>query len=80
MMMFDESKQRFILFFYFKNFVIISSYKHSYNCWMHIINNTKQSMKQIIKLNNGDELRQAEQVHDTDAYTRPTLQILVITV
>ena len=38
-------------------------------------------MKQIIKAkNNGDEMRQAEQVHDMDAYTRPTLQMLVITV
>ena len=38
-------------------------------------------MKQSIKAkNNGDEMRQAEQVHDMDAYTRPTLKILVITV
>ena len=45
-----------------------------------IKDNIKQRAKQIIKAeNDGDEMRQAEQVHDMDAYTRPTLQILVIT-
>ena len=45
-----------------------------------IKDNIKQSARQIIEAeNDGDEMRQAEQVHDMDAYTRHTLQILVIT-
>ena len=62
---------------YFKNFVTISSYNRYTILSAY---KTRQSAKQIIKAeNDGDEMRQAEQVHDMDAYTRPTLQILVIT-
>ena len=47
---------------------------------MHIRQYKTERETKIIKAeNNGDEMRQAEQVHDMDAYTRPTLQILVIT-
>ena len=68
----------YYLFIYFKT---LSSFQFTIiriilGCIKH---NTKQSMKQIIKAkNNGDEMRQAEQVHDMVAYTRPTLQIMVL--
>ena len=65
--------------FYFKTLssIQITSIRTNYGC---ILNNTKQSTKQIIKAkNNGDGTRQAEQVHGMDAYARPTLQVLEFT-
>ena len=53
---------------------MISSYKNNHTIFGCIEDNIKQSAKQIINTeNDSDEMRQTDQVHDMDAYTRPTL-------